>query len=273
MLQTCFGVHYRVAFLLAGYYQVYYLLPLLPGQRQRLRAGERRVEVQRDFVYVRVFLRIFDSILHAVRVKHVDGHVHADRRMPAVRYVLFQFCEGALAPDAVVALARSVHRDPDAVRMRAFERFLAVCGDGAAEKAQLVREIAEVIDRLVSILPESRLAAFEIDETRTQRIAVLQFFPDLVVGLCERVFVVVDRAVLATQVAFVRDEHHALQRRLPSEKLRPEPPPAQVCYLAQGHFTIIRIMATRPINTQKPLSRLRAQNQRARNQSTFAARI
>ena len=71
-------------------------------------------------------------------------------------------------------------------------------------------EGAQVVDVHPLIFPQERLTAFEIDETRAQRVAILQFLLYLGVGLVKRILMIIDGAVLAAKVTPVRYENHAL---------------------------------------------------------------
>ena len=48
---------------------------------------------------------------------------------------------------------------------------------------------------------------------------------------------IIDRTVLATEVAAVGYEHYALQRGLPSEEFGAHPPPSEVCKLGKSHLS------------------------------------
>ena len=71
-------------------------------------------------------------------------------------------------------------------------------------------EGAQVVDVHPLIFPQEGLAAFEIDEAGPQRVAILQLFLYLGVGLVKGILMVIDGAVLAAKVTPVRYENYAL---------------------------------------------------------------
>ena len=71
-------------------------------------------------------------------------------------------------------------------------------------------EGAQVVDVHPIILTQERIDYFEIDETRAQRVAILQLFLYLGVGLVKGILMVIDGAMLAAKVTPVRYENYAL---------------------------------------------------------------
>jgi hypothetical protein len=94
-----------------------------------------------------------------------------------------------------------------------------------------VGEVAEVVHRLVPVPPEKGFAAFKIHGAGTEREAVFQLLADLGIALAEGIDVIVDRTVLAREIALVGYEYDTLERGLPAEEPCPYEPPCEVAQL------------------------------------------
>ena len=153
--------------------------------------------------------------------------------MAATFHVFHQFVESTLSAYRIVKLMNAVHADPNGVGLESGEGLLCIGGHGGGEKADFVRKVDEIVEPTVAIAPQGRFAALEIHEAGAQLVRVEQFLFDLLVTFDGRVFVIVNAAVRARQVALIGDEQHGLQRFAPFQEFCLEVPVAEV---EEHHF-------------------------------------
>ena len=232
---------------------------------------EGRVEIEGYAVDVRTCLYIVQRIGHIAFIEAVDNHVDAyGRQSLAVGGaalealdVLLEAGEGSLAADFIVEFPDAVHGNPDLVSMAACEGQLGIRGDGDAPETNVMSHIDDIVDGLVPVFPQIELAALEIHDAAAGLVAVLQFGADLLHGLDARVAQLIDRAVLAAQVAAVEYEDDRLQGS-PSSEQGPEVPPCRIqklpCHRPMKKSTSLTAIMMK----QKPVLTLRMANHLSR---------
>jgi hypothetical protein len=86
--------------------------------------------------------------------------------------IINQPIEGPGAPDYVVTSFQTVEADPDGIGPAVGERQLGVGGDRGGIKADFFGQFYQSVKIIKPVAPKERLAAFEIDEARSEPIRV-----------------------------------------------------------------------------------------------------
>ena len=108
------------------------------------------------------------------------------------------------------------------------EVLLGVRGDCHGEETDPDSRVYDVVDGLAALLPEGRLAAFQIEETGTGCVGASQRFHDVIELPLTVAGAAIDGAVLAAEVAFVGYEQDGLERGAASEEAGSDEPPGEV---------------------------------------------
>ena len=149
-------------------------------------------------------------IAHMVLVDLVDRHVEADVIRARARDILH---DGVvrIAANCIVALPVAVQAQKDQIRFRKIDGKRAVRYDIHNEKAHGLRLDNQLSQRALAVAPEEGLAAAEEEDTHAHVVELLHLPADLFKWMDDRRDVV-DRAVLAVQVAFVGQNHRPEDR-------------------------------------------------------------
>ena len=183
----------------------------------------------------RILFGIFDGFVHAFVVERVHYHVDTQVFVPTRGDVLFQPAEGAFAAHGFVVLPDAVQTDPDAVGMAAGKGQLCVGGYGGRVESDAFGQVYQVVDAVVAVAPDGYFAAFEIDKARPHFVGIFEVSAHFVVGHIVLIFLLIDAAVLALQIAAVADEKHCLQRLFAAEESCAHKPPRQIEELFYTH--------------------------------------
>ena len=154
-------------------------------------------------------------MLHGILVDLVDGHVEADVIGGGMFDVLHDGVVG-IATDCIVTLPVAVQTEQDQIRFRQINREGAVGHYIDDEKAHFLCFHHQIPQGALSISPEEGLTAAEEQDTDSHIVELLHLLADLHIGM-HNGGDVIDRTMLALQIAFVRYNDRSQNRLLLSE--------------------------------------------------------
>ena len=190
------------------------------------------MEVDGNALDGRIVPCIFDGIIDSSIVESIHYHIHAEMLMAAFRNILFQLCESALTSYFLVEFSCTVKTYPYGIGMRSAERKLGIGRDRTREEAYFLGQVYQVVYTLVSVLPYRHLASLEINESRTGIVRHLKMPAYLLICHVMRVLQLIYAAMLAPEIADVRNEKHRLKRSLSAEKTGSEEPLSKIKQLS-----------------------------------------
>ena len=176
-------------------------------ERKVARVGIRGVKIEGYRPYILGFFGKEADISYGILVDLIDRHIKADVVRGCVSYVFHDAVVG-VASDGVVARFIAVEAEEDQICFRKIDRVGTVCHGINDEKAHFLGFPNEIAQSKVPITPKEGFASAEKKNANAHVIKLLHFALDLTVGMDDSGDIV-DRAMLAMQIAFVGDDHRA----------------------------------------------------------------
>ena len=160
--------------------------------------------------------RRLTDLADGVLVDLIDGHIQAYIVRRGAVDVL-QYAVVGIAANGVVSLAVAVQAEQDKVGLRQIDGVGAVGDHVDDEKAHFLGFDHKIPQSTVAVPPQKGLSAAEEQDPHPHVIELLHFLPDLRIGV-DHGGDVIDRAMLAFEVAFIGDDHSTQNRILLTEQ-------------------------------------------------------